>query len=143
MKAANREEMVAFMKARILCVLSTVSGGGRPEAAFVGYTSNSKHEIIVGTSNKSRKFRNIMQNKSVAIVIADQTGEVQYEGQAEVIADSDYEALMAESDFNQLPGLEKYRDDPAQVYLRIKPTWVRFIVHGETDQIVEFTEFEA
>jgi nitroimidazol reductase NimA-like FMN-containing flavoprotein (pyridoxamine 5'-phosphate oxidase superfamily) len=141
MKTADEKEMMAFMEERFLCVLSTVNEQGRPEAAFVGYVSCRDHEIVVGTSNKSRKFKNIQQNKSVAVVIADQTGEVQYEGEAEVITGSDYEALVAEGHFGKLPGLDKYRNDPTQVYIRIRPTWIRFIVHGNTDQISEFTEF--
>jgi nitroimidazol reductase NimA-like FMN-containing flavoprotein (pyridoxamine 5'-phosphate oxidase superfamily) len=141
MKVANEAEMAAFMKEHFLCVLSTVNEQGRPEAAFVGYVSCRDHEIIIGTSNESRKFQNLQRNASVAIVIADQTGEVQYEGKAEVITGSDYEALVADGHFGKLPGLDKYRDDPAQVYVRVRPTWIRFIVHGETDQVREFTEF--
>ena len=141
MKAADEKEMTAFMEERFLCVLSTVNSRGYPEAAFVGYTNNRDHEIMIGTSSKSRKFQNLLQNKAVAIVIADHTGEVQYEGHAKVITSSDYEALIAEGRFDKLPGLDKYRNDPTQVYVSIKPTWIRFIVHGSTDQVVEFTEF--
>lgn len=146
MSAVSRREMVEFMDARILCVLSTVSQNAKPESAYVGYVSNQNHEIVIGTSNQSRKYQNILQNKSVAIVIADQTGEVQYEGEVEIIAPDVYEAMMAEGRFKKLPGLDKYRSDPNQVYLKVTPTWIRFIVHGpsgddDADQTVEFTEF--
>lgn len=145
MSVSSKKDMIAFMEARFLCVLSTVDEGVRPESAYVGYTSNENHEIVIGTSNQSRKYQNLLQNKSVSVVIADQTGEVQYEGEAEVISGEDYEKMIAESRFQALPGLDKYRDDPTQVYIKIKPTWSRFIVHGPsgagTDQITEFTEF--
>ncbi|HVX48365.1 MAG TPA: pyridoxamine 5'-phosphate oxidase family protein [Candidatus Saccharimonadales bacterium] len=141
MSGTSKQELVEFMEKRFLCVLSTVNKDGRPESAFVGYVSSRNQEIIIGTSNKSRKFKNITGNKSVAVVIADQTGEVQYEGQAEVLTGLDYESLVSEGRFGKLPGLDKYRNDPTQVYLLIKPTWIRFILHGEADQITEFTEF--
>lgn len=141
MSGASKDAMVAFMEERFLCTISTVNETGRPESAFVGYICNANQEIIIGTSSKSRKFKNLEQNKSIAIVIADQTGEVQYEGEAEVITAAEYEALIAENRFAKLPGLDKYRDDPTQVYLRISPTWARFILHGDADQVAEFTEF--
>ncbi|HVV26206.1 MAG TPA: pyridoxamine 5'-phosphate oxidase family protein [Candidatus Saccharimonadales bacterium] len=141
MSAANEPALTAFLQARLLCTLATVTAAGRPQAAFVAYVSNARHEIIIGTSNQSRKFKNLTHNKSVALVIADETGEVQYEGQVGLITLADYEALLAAGDFQQLAGFDKYRHDPDQVYLKIKPTWIRFIVHGEPDQVHEFTEF--
>ncbi|HEY9711904.1 MAG TPA: pyridoxamine 5'-phosphate oxidase family protein [Chroococcales cyanobacterium] len=136
------QQLQEFMEVRFLCVISTVGEDSRPESAYVGYTSNAHREIIIGTSNQSRKYQNVTRNKSVAIVIADTTGEVQYEGEAEVITPDTYDKLIAENSFKALPGLEKYRNDPTQVYLHVRPTWVRFILHGDPDQIEEFTEFK-
>jgi general stress protein 26 len=133
--------MTAFLKERPFCVLATVSAAARPEAAFVAYSSNTELEIIIGTSNNSRKYENIVKNKSAALVVADSDGEVQYEGDVDVISGQDYEALMAAGRFEKLAGFDKYRDDPTQVYLRIHPTWIRFILHGDTDRVEEFTEF--
>lgn len=137
----NRQQLKAFMDEHFLCVLSTVSEDLRSESAYVGFISNEGYEIIIGTSNQSRKYKNLTRNRAVSIVIADTTGEVQYEGKAEVITPENYETLIAENSFKKLPGLEKYRNDPTQVYLRIRPTWIRFILHGEPDQLTEFTEF--
>ena len=141
----SRQELKTFMEARFLCVISTVSEDSRSESAYVGYTSNDGHEIIIGTSNLSRKYKNLTQNKSVSVVIADTTGEVQYEGEAEILSGEEYENLVTEGRFKALPGLGKYRDDPTQIYIKIKPIWIRFILHGPqgagADQITEFTEF--
>lgn len=141
MNKADKQALIEFMDARFLCVISTVTEDLQPESAFVGYSSNNQQEVIVGTSNKSRKFKNILQNKSIALVIADMTGEVQYEGEVEIITRVDYEKLVVDGNFKQLAGFDKYRDDPTEIVLKIKPTWIRFIVHGETDKITEFTEF--
>lgn len=141
MNTAIKQDALAFIAERFLCVISTVGADYKPESAMVAYCSNVAHELIIGTSNKSRKFKNIEQNRAVAVVIADQIGEVQYEGEAEIIVPADYEALLTSGRFEKLPGFDKYRGDPTQVYVLIKPTWMRFIVHGQPDQITEFTEF--
>jgi nitroimidazol reductase NimA-like FMN-containing flavoprotein (pyridoxamine 5'-phosphate oxidase superfamily) len=145
MSTATKQDVFAFMQERFLCVISTVGENAKPEAAMVAYTASENLQIMVGTSNKSRKYQNILQNSSVAVVIADQTGEVQYEGEAEILTSADYESLLAVGQFQKLAGYDKYRDDPTQVYLKLTPTWIRFIVHGPPgageDQITEFTEF--
>ena len=130
-----------FMAARSLCAIATVTADSRPEAAYVAYTSNENHHLIVGTSSKSRKYQNLLQNQAAAVVIADTEGEVQYEGTVEVITPEQYQAAFTAGEFPKLPGFDKYRSDPSQVYLQITPTWIRFIIHGETDQITEITEF--
>jgi general stress protein 26 len=137
----NEEALTAFMAERFLAVIATANTEAKPEAAFVAYVSNQRHDVVIGTSNKSRKFKNISQNKRVALVIADTEGEVQYEGDVEVLAAEEYEALVNSDELPKLPGLDKYRGDPTQMYLRIRPTWIRFITHGETDEVKEFTEF--
>ena len=129
--------MLEFMSARSLCVISTVDQNCKPESAMVAYVHDGL-ELYIGTSNKSRKFKNILENGSVAVVIADLTGEVQYEGQAQIVSNDD---LVANEAVKNLPGFTKYRDDPDQSYVHITPTWIRFIEHGEQDNVEEFTEF--
>lgn len=141
MNTSSKQDVVAFLEARSFCVIATVGADAKPEAAFVGCSSNNDLEIIIGTSNKSRKYQNLLQNTSIALVVADLTGEVQYEGSVEIISLDAYDELIAAGRFKKLGGYDKYRNDPAEVYLHIKPTWIRFIVHGENDQITEFTEF--
>ena len=140
-----KQQVLEFMQKRFLCVISTVGKNSKPESAMVAYVSSDKFELIIGTSNLSRKYQNILQNNSVAVVIADTTGEVQYEGEAEILTSADYELLLAAGQVQKLAGFDKYRSDPAQVYLRLTPTWIRFIVHGpsgeDADQITELTEF--
>jgi general stress protein 26 len=141
MSAPNREDLLAFLKSRFLGTIATVGTNSKPEAAYVAYSCNEKLELIVGTSNKSRKFKNISKNKFIAFVIADTTGEVQYEGKVKIISLDDYEIQVAEHGFKHLDGYDYYRTDPAQVYLKITPKWIRFILHFEANKIAEFTEF--
>ncbi len=137
----NKQKLQEFMNTRFLGVISTVDHNSRPESAFVGYSVGAGFEVIVGTSKFSRKAKNILSNDSVALVVADETGEVQYEGRASQIEKSEYEALIEKGRFKQLEGSAKYRNDPDQVWLKIQPTWIRFIEHGEPDRVEEFTEF--
>lgn len=141
MSDLSKQSLVEFMAARFFCTISTVGENMRPEAAYVAYASTNDHQAVIGTSNQSRKFKNISQNKHIALVIADMEGEVQYEGDVEVISSEEYESLFTAGQLPKLGGFDKYRSDPTQMYLKIKPTWIRFIVHGDVDQITEFTEF--
>jgi general stress protein 26 len=134
-----KDKMLAFLAERKYCVISTVDTNGKPESAFVAYSSEGL-ELFIGTSNKSRKFANLLKNPSVAVVIADETGEVQYEGQAKVVNPENF-SEVEESHLSKIPGSRKYRDDPTQEYIHISPTWIRFLEHGETDNMEEFTEF--
>lgn len=131
--------MLNFMTERKYCVISTVHPNGAPESAFVAF-SNSGLDLFVGTSNQSRKFTNLTANPSVAIVIADEQGEVQYEGHAKVVDRSNF-SEVEESHFSKVPGSNKYRNDPSQEYIHITPTWIRYIEHGETDQMEEWSSF--
>ena len=136
-----KDKMLEFMNGHLLCTMATVTPNALPEAAYVGFTFNEKMEIFVGTLNWSRKYHNIKQNNSVAIVIADTKGEVQYEGKAEEITDADYRQRIEENHMKKIPGAAKYRENPEQVYFKITPTWARFISHGDPDEMEEFTEF--
>lgn len=135
------EKITEFLSKHILCTISTVTPDAKPEAAYVGFRHNKQLEMLIGTSKLSRKYQNLQQNPHIALVVADFEGEVQYEGVAEEVSLGSYDELTAAAVFETLPGIEKYRNDPNQTFFRIKPTWLRFIQHGSTDQITEMTEF--
>ena len=130
-----------FMGEHIHCVISTVSDANQPESAMVGFSCNKILEIIFGTSNESRKYKNLLGNPDIAIVIGDSTAEIQYEGLAEVIPQANYTDLIENQHIKKIPGAAKYRDDPHQVYFKVTPKWIRYTQHNETNIINEFTEF--
>ena len=138
-----KDKMIDFLKSQHLCTVSTVTPEAKPEAAYVGFTCNQDLEIVIGTSNKSRKFANLQSNPSVAIVVADLNSEVQYEGKATNITFAEYDNLVADKIFDGLPNIDKYRNDPNQVFVRIKPTWIRFLDHTNGNATEEFTEFAS
>lgn len=137
-----KKQALKFLNDRFYCVISSVNSSIASQSAFVAYSVNNSFEVIFGTSSLPRKYQNIMSNKSVSVVVADKSAEVQYEGLADLVSDSerkDIEALHIE----RVPGAEKYRNDPNQVYFKITPTWMRFVRHGDPDAVEEFTEFKS
>jgi len=129
-----------FLHSHKHCVIASINHESKPQSAFVAFSSNDKLEIIVGTSNKSRKYKNIVNDPHVSVVVADESGGVQYEGVAYEVDNADVAGVMAQ-DFAQLPGSKKYREDSTQTWFHIKPTWIRYVQHGENDIIEEMTEF--
>lgn len=134
-----KERMIAFLAGNKYCVISTVDPSARPESAYVAF-SNKGLDIFIGTSAQSRKFMNLTLNPLVAVVVADETAEIQYEGEA-VVVGSDNHAETENQHVSQIPGSDKYREDPNQRYIHIRPTWIRYIEHGDPDVKEEFTEF--
>jgi nitroimidazol reductase NimA-like FMN-containing flavoprotein (pyridoxamine 5'-phosphate oxidase superfamily) len=138
-----RDEMLKYLNERELCVISSINSTGAPESAYVGYSSNQGPEIIIGTSSKTRKYANLLKDQRVSIVVADFVGEVQYEGLATEITEEQYDELVKSGEFKKLPGSDKYREDPTQVWFKISPVWARFMDHTVGDRIEEFTEFAS
>lgn len=137
----SKAELLKYMSGNELCVISTVNKSSSPESAIVGFSHDEDLNIYIGTSNKSRKYANLTENHKVAVVIGNKNAEIQYEGHAFVIDDSDYRSLVEQRHISKLPGAAEYRENPDQVYVKINPIWIRFLQHGANSGIEEFTEF--
>lgn len=135
--------MLSFMAEHELCVISTVSSTHAPESAIVGFSHDEDLNLYIGTSNKSRKYANLTQNPRAAIVIGNWKAEIQYEGNSEIIVDTEYMKLVEQKHINKLPGTAEYRKNQNQVYVKISPTWIRFLQHGDNGSVQEFTEFKS
>jgi len=132
--------ILEFIADRSLCVIATVGQDAKPESAIVGFSHTEQLELIIGTSNKSRKYENLVHIPHVAIVIGDETGEVQYEGDVEIIPSGEYRNMIEQAHIKKLPGAAEYREDPSQVYMKVHPTWIRFLKHGSGGGLWEYTE---
>jgi general stress protein 26 len=138
-----KDSILDFMTNHSLCVISTVGQDAKPESAIVGFSHTERLELIIGTSNKSRKYANLFQNPHVAVVIGDEKGEVQYEGSVVILPNDDYKNMVEEAHINKLPGAAEYRENPDQVYLKVQPSWIRFLKHGANGGLYEYTEFSS
>lgn len=130
---------LTFLAERMFAVISSINDQGRPQSAFVGYSNNDKFKFLIGTSKLSRKYKNITANNAVSLVVADTTGELQFEGTAELIDDAEYQRLTSEEGFRGLPGYDLYRNDPNQVFFKLTPTWFRLINHTDGNKTEEYS----
>lgn len=136
-----KDALDTFLRERVFCVISTVGANAQPESAMVGFSHTKNFDVVIGTSNKSRKYANLTQNPKVSVVVGDGGGTVQLDGTADVLANDTYAAMVEAGKITALPGVDAYRNDPAQVFVKITPSWIRFVKTGEGGGKEEFTEF--
>ena len=132
----QKSRILDFIKQQKLAVISTIGEHG-PESAVVGFGETDELELYFGTSNASRKYKNIQNNPHVAFVIGwdDETHmSVQYEGVAKELAGD--EALRIQAQFAaKNPKTVKFLARPDQRYFLVQPTWVRLVSRDETFEI--------
>jgi pyridoxine/pyridoxamine 5'-phosphate oxidase len=127
----DRQLVLAFMSQHQLMVISTLDRDSKPQSAVVGFGETDSLEIIFGTSDKSRKAKNLETNPYVSLVIGwDKLGTLQYEGEASLLTGSDIDRYSAIY-FSKNPYAERLKDNPEEVYFFIKPSWIRLT---ETDK---------
>lgn len=116
-----------FLRRQRHCVISTIGSDGCPQGATVAFSATWGMEVVIGTSNGSRKFANLLRNPLVAITVTDEVKRrtLQYQGKAEII-DSEVFAHYRWCHFDKLPGSLKFEGRPDQVYLLVHPRSIRF-----------------
>jgi len=116
-----------FIKRHRLAVISTVSSKIAPEAALIGIAVSLDLEIIFDTVKTSRKYKNLLGNPNVALVIGwENESTVQYEGIATELTGDDA-ARYKEIYFGVYPdGRERAETWPDIVHFKITPTWIRY-----------------
>jgi len=63
------DEMKALIRSKDICVLATVSGSG-PHTSLMSYvTDEDCREFFMITSRETKKFRNLLQNEAVSLLI--------------------------------------------------------------------------
>lgn len=125
----NKKRIFDFIKSQRLSVISTVdTENNKPEAACIAFAEKDNLDLIFGTSNKSRKYKNLQSNQSVSFVIGwtDEFGTVQYEGVApELSGEEALEHGRVMADKNENARMFLTRED--QRYFLVKPTWIGFV----------------
>jgi len=123
-----KDRVYQFIKQKPLGVVSTINKFGKPEAALVGIAVSDQLEVILDTVKSSRKYQNILQNTSVAIVIGwDNETTVQYEGKAEILGDDAEAQQLKEIYFEAYPdGRERAQTWSGLVHIKVSPKWLRY-----------------
>lgn len=126
-RAPSEAEIGQFLRTQRLCVVASLADDGRPQAATVAFSEHPGLELIIGTSQSSRKAANVARDGRVAIVVTDGDNRytVQYEGLATEITKAELAPYEA-AHFAKLPGSLPFKDLPDQIYILVKPLFVRF-----------------
>lgn len=70
----NLDRMKILLQEKNICVLATVSGG-KPHCSLMAYTTDENcREVYMFTRRSSKKFSNLMENRSVSLLV-DSRGE--------------------------------------------------------------------
>ena len=128
----TRTELLQFMRSHSLAV----------QASVVGMVVSDDLYVFFDTVDTSRKVHNLRLNPKISFVIGGwQKGDertVQYEGIADEPRGKELEALK-ELYFSRFPDERERQSWPDLLYIRAKPTWIRYSDFNQTPaEIVEF-----
>ncbi len=126
----TRRDVLEFLRGERLAVEASVSAAGSPQAAVVGIVVSDRLEVFFDTLASTRKMANLRREPRIAFVIGGWTpGDertVQYEGVADEPTGAELEQLQSRY-FERFPdGRERLRSWPGLVYVRARPTWIRY-----------------
>ena len=138
----TRDALLEFMRSEKYAIQTSVAASGAPQAAVVGVAVSDEFEIVFDTLASSRKAINLRANPAVAFVIGGtRDGDertVQFEGTADEPNGTELERLLALY-YARFPDGPQRRSWPGLIYVRVKPTWIRYSDFGaEPPEIVEF-----
>ena len=125
----TRSELLQFMRSHTNAVQATVSADGSPQAAVVGIAVTDLFEIVFDSLETTRKAVNLFRNSRVAFVLGGWTAgddrTLQYEGIVDRPTGVELEALKAIY-YATFPSGRDRLSWPGLVYLRARPTWIRY-----------------
>jgi general stress protein 26 len=114
-----------FLNSHKLAVISTVNEDTMPESAVVGFGQTKALELVIGTDNSFRKYKNLKSNQKVSLVIGWDDGEtIQFEGTARELQ-SDEIDMVKNTYWIKSPQAEAQYKNPGQRYFLISPHWIR------------------
>lgn len=125
------QKVLEFLKNRNpkLCTIATVTPSNTPTNTVVGYAVTEDLKILINTNLQTRKWKNLEQNKSVALVFGWSFEEIniQYEGTAELI-DITNPKFQDLENFFFLQNIEarKFKSENTRIIL-ISPKWLRLM----------------
>ncbi|MFS8130975.1 MAG: pyridoxamine 5'-phosphate oxidase family protein [Candidatus Dojkabacteria bacterium] len=122
----KKQIVIDFIKNHGFCVISSNSAEGFPQSAVLSYSEFDGTNIIVSTSSKTRKYKNIKENPKTSIVIGWSTDDfltLQMDGETTEAEDQQKagDIHCAKNEY-----AKNFRNDPDNKYLIFKPTWIRF-----------------
>lgn len=124
-----------LLHSQMLGVVSTVNDAGSPESALVAFAETPELEIIFGTFNDTRKFRNIQEHSTISFVVGGDNKSIQIEGRAH-IADGSESQQCADILVSKNPRAARFVTEPRERFVLLRPTWIRFTNFGTKPETV-------
>lgn len=133
-----------FLRTHRLAVQASVSPERAPQSAVVGIAVTDAFELVFDTLDDTRKMGNLRRNSRIAFVIGGvvegDERTAQYEGIADEPKGPDLERVTA-AYYETWPDGRARAAWPGLVYVRVRPTWIRFSDFNRAPPIV--VEFDA
>jgi len=140
----TRDALLEFMRSEKYAVQTSIAASGAPQAAVVGIAVSDGFEIVFDTLASARKAINLRANPAVAFVIGGtRDGDertVQYEGTADEPTGTELDRLLTLY-YARFPDGPQRRSWPGLIYVRVKPTWIRYSDFGAQPPLI--VEFDA
>jgi hypothetical protein len=138
----TRDELLLFLRKHRICVQSSVSADGAPQAAVVGFAVSDQLEIVFDTLVTTRKLQNLRRDPRIALVIGWDEETVQIEGATDEPGGADLERLKTFYFAAYPDGVERLKWDGI-THVRVRPTWVRYSDYrGPAPRLVELSEHD-
>jgi hypothetical protein len=140
----TRSELLKFLRGDRLAVQASVARSGGPQAAVVGIAVTDDFEIVFDTLETTRKSLNLRRDPRIALVLggirAGEERTVQYEGVADEPTGAEL-AVLKQLYFRVLPEGRERESWPGLVYIRVRPSWIRYSDFGRDS--LEILEWSA
>jgi general stress protein 26 len=122
----NRQELIAYVRAKGDGIVATATPDGAPEAAYVAIAATDHGELVFDARPNSRKIANIRENPRVAVVIdgRDET-TLQCEGAADIPSGLDRDRCIA-AYAQAFPEFAESVASDRVVVVRITLDWARY-----------------
>lgn len=126
------QAMVDFLTKNRVCALTTLLPDGSPHAAALHYSfKQTPFELYFSTENTSKKCEGLLNGETVkaSAVVGISEEEwitLQMDGTATLIKSTDDLAAIQTMHYAKHPNSEKFKDDPATVFLKFTPVWWRY-----------------
>ena len=130
-------ELVKFITACDLAVVSYLSPAGTPQSAVVAIAVTPDLEIVFDTVASSRKYRNLKARPECAVVMWAGEVTLQFEGIAEETADDQYK----EAYFKKMPDGRDRLSWPGITYFVVRPKWIRYSDFDARPAVIEEFSF--
>jgi hypothetical protein len=138
----TRAELQQFIHSHRWAVQASVTPAAAAQAALVGIAVSEDLELVFDTLDTTRKVMNLRANSRIAFVIGGwidgDERTVQYEGIAD-FPEGDELHRLQEVYLATFPDGRQRQSWPGLIYVRAKPTWIRYSDFNHTPpEIQEF-----